>query len=242
MATTKNPAPACTRVVGYVRVSTDEQAEVGVSLGAQKARLEAYAGLYGLELVDVVIDAGISAKTLERPGLTRVLAMLDSAEVDGILVAKLDRLTRSVRDLGELVDRYFATGKAALLSVGEQIDTRSAGGRLVLNVLASVAQWEREAIGERTSVAMRHMVARGEYIGGSAPFGWSPDAQGRLQLVPEEQATISRARALADEGKSLRAISAQLAVEGRLSRRAKRFHPEQVRAMLRGSQVISAAA
>lgn len=242
MTTPKQPPPSCTRVVGYVRVSTDEQAEAGVSLDAQRARLEAYAGLYGLELVQVVTDAGVSAKSLERPGLARALAMIDAGEVGGILVAKLDRLTRSVRDLGELVDRYFASGHAALLSVGEQIDTRSAGGRLVLNVLASVAQWEREAIGERTSQAMRHKAARGEFIGGTAPYGWAPDNDGRLQRVEGEQATIARARALEAEGRSLRGIAAHLAAEGRLSRRAKPFHPEQVRAMLKGQVTTNAAA
>src|SRR5216684_2636542 len=85
---------------------------------------------------------------LDRPGLQRALAMLKAGEGEALLGVKLDRLTRSVVDLGTLVERYFVPGKAALLSVGEQIDTRSAAGRLVLNVLASVSQWEREAIGE----------------------------------------------------------------------------------------------
>ena len=142
-----------TKAVAYVRVSTEKQADAGQSLDAQRAKVTAYAGLYDLELVEVIVDAGASAKTLDRPGLTRALAMLKSGEADALVVVKLDRLTRSVRDLGELVDRYFANGKAALLSVSEQIDTRSAGGRLVLNVLASVSQWEREAIGERTADA-----------------------------------------------------------------------------------------
>ena len=70
-----------------------------------------------------------------------------------------------------LKESYFAPGKAALLSVGEQIDTRSAAGRLVLNVLASVSQWEREAIGERTATVMQHKARQGEYTGGQAPYG-----------------------------------------------------------------------
>jgi DNA invertase Pin-like site-specific DNA recombinase len=157
-----------TRTVAYLRVSTDKQADKGVSLDAQRAKVEAYAALYDLEVIEVIVDAGASAKTLDLPGLTRALEMLRKGTADALLVVKLDRLTRSVRDLGELVERYFAPRKAALLSVGEQIDTRSAGGRLVLNVLASVSQWEREAIGERTAVAMQHKVAEGEYIGGEA--------------------------------------------------------------------------
>jgi DNA invertase Pin-like site-specific DNA recombinase len=158
-----------TRTVAYLRVSTDKQADRGVSLDAQRAKVAAYAELYDLELVEVVVDAGASAKTLDRPGLARALGMLrKGGEAEALLVVKLDRLTRSVRDLCELVERHFAPGKAALLSVGEQIDTRSAAGRLVLNVLASVSQWEREAIGERTAAAMQHKAACGEFTGGEA--------------------------------------------------------------------------
>src|SRR4051812_40067194 len=138
-----------TRVIAYLRVSTASQADEGVSLDAQRSKLEAYARAVDLTIVEVVVDAGVSAKTLDRAGLKRALALLDTGAASGLLVAKLDRLTRSVRDLGDLVDRYFSH-RFALLSVADAIDTRSAGGRLVLNVLASVSQWEREAIAERT--------------------------------------------------------------------------------------------
>jgi DNA invertase Pin-like site-specific DNA recombinase len=89
------------------------------------------------------------------------------------LVVKLDRLTRSVRDLCDLVDGYFRDGKHALLSVGEQVDTRSAAGRMVLNMLTVIGQWEREAIGERTSAAMQHKASQG-----STPAARRPTATG----------------------------------------------------------------
>src|SRR6266852_9949701 len=161
-----------TRTIAYLRVSTEKQADKGISLEAQRAKVEAYAQLYDLTLVEVVIDAGMSAKTLDRPGLQRALEMLRTGQAEALLVVKLDRLTRSVVHLGQLVEEYFADGKWALLSVGEQIDTRSAAGRLVLNVLASVSQWEREAIGERTSAAMQYKASVGEYTGGRIPFGY----------------------------------------------------------------------
>ena len=135
---------------------------------AERSRA-AYAQLYDLEVSEVIVDTGESAKSLDRPGLQRALAMLKAGEADALLVVKLDRLTRSVRDLGHLVEKYFAPGKAALLSVGEQIDTRSAAGRLVLNVLASVSQWEREAIGERTATAMQHKASQGDTPGDRRP-------------------------------------------------------------------------
>jgi len=147
------------RVIGYIRVSTEEQSTKGVSIDAQRAKLEAYAALYDLELVDVISDAGFSAKTLNRPGLQTVLAKLDNGDADALLVYKLDRLTRSVSDMGTLINNYFGS-KFNLLSVSDQIDTRSAAGRLVLNVLTSVAQWEREVISERTHTALAHKKAK----------------------------------------------------------------------------------
>lgn len=220
-----------TRAVAYLRVSTDKQADHGVSLDAQRAKVEAYAALYDLDLVAVEVDAGASAKSLDgRPALARALSMLDTGAVDALIVVKLDRLTRSVADLGSLVTDYFGPNGAALLSVGEQIDTRTSAGRLVLNVLASVAQWEREAIGERTAAAMQHKAQKGEFCGGrSAPFGFALTADGgRLVEVAEEQATISRARELSASGLSLRAVAAALAAEGRTSRTGAPFQAVQV--------------
>ena len=219
-----------TRAVAYVRVSTDKQADHGVSLEAQEAKIRAYASVYDLDLVEVVVDGGASAKTLDRVGLTRVLAMLKRGEVDAVVVMKLDRLTRSVADLGTLVDRYFQ--KAALLSVSEQIDTRTAGGRLVLNVLASVAQWEREAIGERTSVAMKHKASKGERVG-AIPYGFALAADGvALVAIEAEQAVLTEARTLRSAGLSLRAVADELARRGFVSRGGRAFAAEQVRRMV----------
>src|SRR2546427_109341 len=132
MARTAHSTPGITKVLGYVRVSTEEQAERGVSLDAQRAKLDAYAALYDLELIEVIVDAGVSAKSFERPGLQRALSLLRKGKAVALLVAKLDRLTRSMRDLGALVEDELVKGKWALLSVAEQLDTRTASGRLVL--------------------------------------------------------------------------------------------------------------
>lgn len=222
-----------TRAVAYLRVSTDKQADHGVSLDAQRAKVEAYASLYDLELVAVEVDAGVSAKTLSRPALDRALGMLRSGAAEALLVVKLDRLTRSVRDLGDLVDRYFMAGRWALLSVSEQIDTRSAAGRLVLNVLASVGQWEREAIGERTAVAMAHKRSVLEYCGGEVHYGWKVAEDG-VHVEPHdvEQAVIAVAHELRAEGRSLRGVGAELEARGLLPRNGGRWHASNVKRLL----------
>jgi len=170
------------RVIGYVRVSTEEQASSGCSLVAQADKIRSYCGLYGISLVDIIEDAGQSAKNLGRPGLQQALAMLDAQDVEGIVISKLDRLTRSVRDWALLIERYFG-GKASLLSVDDKIDTASAAGRVVLNLLVCISQWERETIGERTATALRHRQRQGIHVG-SVPYG----AQIRAgKLIEDEQ-------------------------------------------------------
>ncbi len=218
-----------TRAIAYLRVSTERQAEKGVSLDAQRAKVTAYAQLYDVELTDVIVDAGVSAKTLDRPGLNRALDLLRKGHAEALVVVKLDRLTRSVRDLGTLVDTYFANGRCALLSVSEQIDTRSAAGRLVLNVLGSVSQWEREAIGERTAAAMQHKAACGEFIGGEVPYGYRFGADSvHLVVDPAEQAVLKQARIMRKAGLSLRAVASELTRLGFRSRTGKQFVPTQI--------------
>lgn len=225
------------RAVGYVRVSTTKQADEGVSLAAQEAKVRAYCDLYGYELVDVQVDAGASASTLDRPGMAEALRMLDDGEADALVVVKLDRLTRSVRDLDTLLHRYFRddTG-AALVSVSEQVDTTNATGRMILNVLMSVSQWEREVIGERTAAAMAEKAARGEYTGGAVPFGFelAPDGV-RLRPCPAEQEILAEIRALRDDGLSLRAVADALNARGALRRDGKRWHKVAVHRVLKAA-------
>ncbi len=225
-----------TRAVAYVRVSTDKQAGEGVSLEAQEAKLRAFAVVHDLDLVEVVVDAGISAKrgSVEaRPGLQRVLGMIKRREVDALVVIKLDRLTRSVVDLGLLVEEYFSgKSRAALMSLSENIDTRTAAGMLVLNVLGSVADWERQAIGERTKSALQHKKSTGERVG-AIPYGFALADDGvHLVEAKGEQAVIAEARTLRASGLSLGHIAKELAARGFQTRAGRGFASEQVRRMV----------
>ncbi len=120
----EHTATATGRAIGYVRVSTDKQASAGVSLEAQTARITAMATVQDVTLLEVIADAGESAKTLNRPGMARLLAMVGARDVQTVIVAKLDRLTRSVRDLADLLEQFDRRG-VALVSVSESLDTGS---------------------------------------------------------------------------------------------------------------------
>jgi DNA invertase Pin-like site-specific DNA recombinase len=153
--------------------------------------------------------------------------MLRKGQATAILVTKLDRLTRSVKDLSILLERYFAK-RYALMSVADQVDTSTAAGRLVVNVLMSVAQWEREAIGERTRDALHHKKTRGEKLGGDVPYGYQVAPNGTLHPDPHEQAMLALIRQWRGDGLSLRAITTELAAQGYLTRKRTPFQLNQV--------------
>jgi site-specific DNA recombinase len=214
------------KVLGYIRVSTEEQVKEGVSLLVQRSKIEAYCKLYDLDLIDIYADDGESGKNLRRPGIKTVLAMLNQGQADGVVITKLDRLSRSTGDWDYLIKNYFGE-KAGyqLSSVGDSIDTRTAAGRLVLNVLMSVAQWEREAIAERTKDGMDHL-GKQKRLRGEVPYGsdavprttLTKDGKERSihDLVPNEreQAVIAQMRRWRAEGLGCKRIAQRLTSMG----------------------------
>ncbi|HWC35938.1 MAG TPA: recombinase family protein [Mycobacteriales bacterium] len=186
------------RVIGYVRVSTSEQADSRGGLDAQREAVERECQHRGWQLVEIVEDAGYSGRNTKRPGLVRVLAMLKAGDVEGLVVAKLDRLSRSVVDFGGLLEasrdeRWFLTA----LDFG--LDTSTANGKLTANILMSVAEWERDVIGERTRDALAAKRAQGVRLG-------------RPSAVP---ATVARRiRRARQRGDSLRTIADRLNADG----------------------------
>ncbi|MEP7353760.1 MAG: recombinase family protein [Acidobacteriota bacterium] len=227
-------------VVGYVRVSTDRQAEQGVSLEAQEAKVRAMATVQGAELLEVIVDGGESAKSLNRPGLQRLMAMVNAGKVQAIIIAKLDRLTRSVKDLCGLLE-LLEKRKVALISVAESLDTGSAAGRLVITIMGAVSQWEREAIGERTRDALRHKRSKGERVG-NIPYGFSliPNTK-MLEPAPREQAALAEIRRLRRAGTTLRAIATSLNTNGHRTRRGTAWRLESVARVLNHDVAAQAA-
>ncbi|MGO9903471.1 MAG: recombinase family protein [Solirubrobacteraceae bacterium] len=144
------------RMVLYVRVSTDEQSN---GLDAQRAELKRAGEYAGWRIVATIVDEGASGKDLERPGLERALALIAAGKADGLAVSKLDRLSRSVIDAGQLA-QWFTDAGGRLVALDLNIDTSTPSGLMVLHVLASVAQWERETIAARTRAGLAALRAR----------------------------------------------------------------------------------
>ena len=199
------------KVIAYARVSTEDQVANGVSLSAQIDRLRAYARSQGWSLTEVVRDEGASAKNLNRPGLQRVLEAVETGAVEAVLVYKLDRLTRSVADL-DWITRLLNGQDVALVSLSEHLDGTNAGGRLMMNLLAVVSQWEREAIAERTRTALNYKKTSGR-VYGRVPFGYRRNGD-RLEPVAKELETVRRMHAWREEGASLREIARRLNAQG----------------------------
>ena len=146
---------------GYVRVSTQEQGRSGLGLDAQRRALEAEADRRGWE-IEWVVDDGHSAKDLNRPGVTELLGRVGEGDV--VLVAKLDRLSRSLVDFAGIMERARSEGWS-LIALDLGVDMTTPAGRLVANVMASVAEWEREVISERTRDALAEARANGVHVG-----------------------------------------------------------------------------
>lgn len=216
------------QTIAYVRVSTEEQVVNGVSLAAQEERIRAFCLATNRHLDDVVIDDGFSAKTLKRPGMQRILAGIRSGAIGTVVVLKLDRLTRSVRDLADLLEIFQSAG-VALVSITETLDTSTATGRLIITLIGTVSQWEREAIGERTAFALAHK-RRHHQAYGPTPFGYRR-VDDTLLVDPREQNALRTMRSMSDGGASLREIARAMERQG-LKPRGTRWHPNSIRAIL----------
>lgn len=221
------------KAVGYVRVSTDEQAREGISLAAQEAKVRAYCELNDLELTAIVSDAGKSGKTTDREGLQAVLAMVESGEVQAVVVYKLDRLSRRVVDTLTLIERIEATG-AGFHSIAEKVDTKSAIGRFFLTITAAFAQMERDTISERTAAALAHKVEQGEHVG-RTPYGYRIEGA-KLAAVESQAVVIATAVELRAQGLTLRAIADELNRRGIATQRGGRWQAQTVKNILSRAQ------
>ncbi|MGA7075619.1 MAG: recombinase family protein [Halobacteriota archaeon] len=217
------------KAIGYARVSTEDQAKEGVSLEAQQARIEAYCIAKGWQLAGIEVDAGISAKDTNRPGLQAVLQEVRDKRVAAIVVYKLDRLTRSIGDLLQLMT-LLNKENVALVSMEESLDATTATGRLMMNLLALLSQWERELIGERTKSAMKYLKEQ-QRVYSRPVYGYDAE-EGQLYPNEEEQAVIQEVLARREQGSSYWQIAAQLNAAGTPAKRGGQWTATTVRRIL----------
>jgi site-specific DNA recombinase len=219
------------RAIGYVRVSTEEQAREGISLENQKAKIAAYCELNDLSLVDIIEDPGKSGKDLNREGIQCLIDRVRGRSIDAVVVYKLDRLSRRVKDtlsLMELIEKR----SVAFHSITERIDTKTAMGKFFLNIMASMNQWERDTISERTRDALRMKVSRGQRAG-QVPYGYSLAPDGNTLIENDrEQDAIRLIKSLSEKGYNLSAICRELTEQG-YKPLGSRWHAQSIKNILR---------
>lgn len=217
------------KAVGYVRVSTQRQANEGISVGMQTEKIKQWAALNDAELVGEFADNGISgAKTCNREGLLAALALAKRTKA-ALVVYSLSRLSRSTKDMIEIAEQLDKAG-CDLVVLNEKIDTTTPSGRMVFRMLAAMNEFEREQVSERTKHALASKRAEGFRVSGIAPMGYSIEGD-KLKPVASEQDILRTVAELKKQGLSLRKISAELAARGCFNRNGEPFAAKVVRSM-----------
>jgi DNA invertase Pin-like site-specific DNA recombinase len=218
--------------IAYIRVSCDDQADSGLGLEAQRQRIADYCRMKGLRLAEVFEDPGISGgKPLaSRPAGSQLLAAAHKAN-SLVIVAKLDRLFRSVADAAAVIADFDKEG-IRLVALAEGFDLRNPYGRAMAQMASVFAELERALIQERTRAAMAVKRSRGERISGHAPFGWDFGRKGRLVENAPEQKVIARVRHLRGKGLSYRGIARRLDEEGIPPKRGRRWVHTTIKSIL----------
>ena len=218
--------------IGYVRVSSEEQADSGLGLQAQRQRITAFCAMKTLRLADVYEDAGVSGgkPLVSRPAGARLLNAARRGKLV-VVVAKLDRLFRSVADAASVIADFDKKG-IELVAIAEGFDMTNPYGRAMAQMASVFAELERAMIRERTRSAMDVKRSRGQRISGHAPFGWDFGPDGFLVANAREQRVIAWMRRLRAEGISYRGIAARLDDEGILPKRGQRWIHTTVKSIL----------
>ena len=222
------------KAIGYIRVSTEQQALEGVSLQAQREKIEAYCKLQGLSLVDLIEDQGVSGAVslCDRPGGIQIAASLKKHKARHVVALKLDRLFRDAADALTQTKAWDEQGIGLhLIDIGGQsINTSTAMGRMFLTMMSGFAELERNLIAERTSIALQSMKARRE-VYCALPLGYAGQ-NGKLIPIDEELRVVAEIREMRDDGKTLREIAENLNGRGIVGKRGGKFFASTIKAVL----------
>lgn len=217
------------QAIGYIRVSTESQVDEGVSLEAQKVKIQSWCDLNDYELVAIYEDAGISGKSMnKRAGLQDALNLIKPDMA--LVVYSLSRLARSTKDCIDIAEQ-LKVNKCDMVSLTEKIDTSSAMGEFFFTLIAALGQMERKLIGERTKSALAHKKAIGEKYA-PVPFGYR-EVDGKLQAVKKETELVAEIISKRQAGETLQAIAAWLNGQGIIGKQGGKWYASSVSYVLK---------
>lgn len=220
------------RVILYLRVSTNNQAEEGYSIEIQKEKLLAYCKAHDLVVVAIVTDPGFSGSNLERPGIQKVIHEVEQGNTDMVLVYKLDRLSRSQKDTLWLIEDCFLPNNVDFASMQESLDTSTPFGRAMVGILSVFAQLERENIKERTFGGRVERAKDGYWHGGGYdPIGYDY-INGELIVNQQEAAQVRRVYDLYASGASITEIRDHMVARGFHTKHGDWTHTNTIRSVL----------
>lgn len=204
------------RVALYIRVSSQEQADEGYSIGEQTERLKKYAEAMNWTIYKIYVDPGYSGGNMDRPGLSEMIRDVEAGEIDTVVVYKLDRLSRSQFDTLYLIEKVFLVNNTDFISMTENFATNTPLGRAMIGFLAVFAQLEKDKINERTIMGKEARAKEGKWGGGSSvPVGYDYNiATGELEINEYEKMQILEATELFLQGVPLRTITLIFANKG----------------------------
>ena len=225
------------QAIGYIRVSTEKQANEGVSLEAQEARINAWCVLNGYQLAGVFIDKGISGKRMDnRPELLKAMASMKKGMA--LVSYSLSRLARSTKDLIGISESVAKKG-GDLVSLSEQIDTTTAAGKMMFQMLAVLSEFERNLTAERTSTALQHKKATGQKYCNQVPYGFEA-VEGRLVEVSQEAGVVAEIQASRTAGQTLQSIANSLNTRGIPTKTGKSWAPATIHLLLKRTALVAA--
>ena len=224
------------QAIGYIRVSSAQQAQEGVSLEAQQAKIEQWCLANGYELVNVFKDEGISGKRMDtRQGLQDALATLKRG--NAFVFYSMSRVARSTKDMLSIGD-LITKKRADMVSVIEDFDTTSASGKLMFQMLAVLAEFERNLVGERTATVLQNKKANRQVYTNQTPYGFKA-VNGRLEQVKQEVKVVAEIQQARAKGQTLQAIADNLNSRGIPTKTNKQWQPATIHLLLQRSALVT---
>ncbi len=221
------------KTIGYIRVSTEEQAREGISLSAQESKIRAYCSIIDTPETDIelIIDAGESGKNLNRPGMKQLIEMIEKKQVSAVVIYKLDRLSRKTIDALNLIE-MMDKKEIAIHSISEKIDTKTPVGKFVITILCAFAQMERELIIERVNMALQEKKRQGKKIGRFCPYGYKEGKDDQLEEISDEQEILSIIMGNKKQGRGYSCIADRLNRLGILTRSGGKWYAQTIKSIL----------